>query len=345
MVDTQAIVTQRSGYDERFQRLALRSIRPDAPRLHLGCLRTPAVIIERPIIEVVVLLMRAVAHRLFRRIPIMLMLMAATSVPLALSGCASDSLAKDPTLGWSADRLYAEAKDEMNSGNWAAAIKMLEKLESRYPFGRYAQQAQIETAYAHWKEGENALALAAIDRFLKLYPNHERMDYVLYLKGLINFNDRASLFTRYTGEDLSERDPKAAKEAFDSFKELVTRFPNSSYAADAAGRLDFLVNMLASNEVHVARFYMRRGATLAAVNRAQSVVKQFQEAPAIEEALAIMMTGYQQLGLEDLSRDARRVLEKNFPSSSYLSKGYDPKVRANNNDNKPSLLSRFKFWD
>ena len=264
---------------------------------------------------------------------------------LMLHGCASDSLAKDETLGWSADKLYAEAKDEMSSGNWGAAVKLLEKLESRYPFGRYAQQAQIDTAYAHWKEGENVLALAAIDRFTKLYPNHERIDYVLYLKGLINFNDQSNLFTRFTGEDLSERDPKAAREAFDSFKELISRFPNSSYAADASSRLTYLINMLAANDVHVARFYFRRGAVLAAVNRAQSVVKQYQEAPAIEEALAIMVAGYEQLGLTELSADARRVLQKNFPESGYLKTAYDPKTRSTKSEpGKPSAWSKLKFW-
>lgn len=261
-----------------------------------------------------------------------------------VSGCSTDSLAKDPTLGWSADKLYAEAKDEMKSGNWAAAVKLLEKLESRYPFGRYAQQAQIDTAYAHWKESENALALAAIDRFLKLYPNHENVDYVLYLKGLINFNDRSTLFTKVTGEDLAERDPKAAREAFDTFKELVTRFPNSTYAEDASGRLNFLINTLASNEVYVARYYLRRGAVLAAVNRAQTVVRQYQEAPAIEEALAIMITGYKRLGLEDLSADARRVLEKNFPQSVYLQAEYDPKIKGGAASASPSIWSRLKFW-
>lgn len=262
-----------------------------------------------------------------------------------VSGCATDSLARDETLKWSADRLYAEAKDEMSSGNWAAAIKLLEKLESRYPFGRYAQQAQIDTAYSHWKEGENALALATIDRFMKLYPNHDNMDYVLYLKGLINFNDRAGLFTSITGEDLAERDPKAAREAFDSFKELATRYPNSKYAEDASSRLSFLVNMLASNDVHVARYYMRRGALLAAVNRAQSVVKQYQDAPAIEEALAIMVTGYRRLGMNDLSDDARRVLAKNFPQSVYLAKDYDPKIRGGAEIKRPSAWSRLKFWE
>jgi outer membrane protein assembly factor BamD len=285
--------------------------------------------------------MSAVLHRFSLRIPLIALMLATLLGSALLSGCATDSLARDETLKWSADRLYAEAKDEMGSGNWAAAIKLLEKLESRYPFGRYAQQAQIDTAYAHWKENENALALAAIDRFMKLYPNHDNVDYVLYLKGLINFNDRGSLFTSVTGEDLSERDPKAAREAFDSFKELVTRFPKSQYAGDASERMSFLINMLASNEVHVARFYMRRGATLAAVNRAQAVVKQYQDAPAIEEALAIMMVGYQQLGLSDLSGDAKRVLVKNFPNSVYLKTGYDPKIRGGTESARPGLWTKF----
>jgi len=259
------------------------------------------------------------------------------------TGCAGMA-ERDQTINWTADRLYAEAKDEMSAGNWAQAITLLQKLESRYPFGRYAQQAQIDTAYAHWKEGENGLALATIERFLKLYPNHEFADYVLYLRGLINFNDRSSLFIRVTGEDMAERDPKAARDAFDSFKELLERYPNSKYAEDAASRLTFLINTLASNDVHVARFYMRRGATLAAVNRAQAVVKQYQEAPAIEEALAIMMTGYAQLGLDELSADARRVLSQNFPSSPFLTQAYDPKLRGGNASANPSVWSRLRFW-
>ena len=283
-------------------------------------------------------------HRPFLRLSVIASLLIAVASPLALTGCATDALSRDPTLGWSADQLYADAKDEMASGNWATAITVLEKLESRYPFGRYAQQAQIDTAYARWKEGEPALALAAIDRFLKLYPNHENVDYVLYLKGLINFNDRSSLFTRYTGEDLSERDPKAAREAFDTFKELITRFPDSKYTTESAARMRYLLDMLASNDVHVARYYLRRGALLAAVNRAQAVVKQFQDTPAVEEALAIMVTGYRQLGLEDLSKDARRVLETTYPGSVYLTTAYDPTIRGGVANREASVLSRLKFW-
>lgn len=300
-------------------------------------------IIIRLINEVIRTPMLAATHRFTLRLSVLFLFLAALVMPL-LSGCSSSSAARDETLGWSADKLYAEAKSELNANNWPAALKLLSKLESRYPFGRYAQQAQIDTAYAHWKEGEAALALAAIDRFLKLYPNHERLDYMLYLKGLINFNDRSSLFTTVTGEDLAERDPKASREAFDAFKELVTRFPNSTYAEDASARMNFLINTLASNDVHVARFYLRRGAALAAVNRAQSVVRQYQQAPAIEEALAIMVLGYERLGLAELSADARRVLQKNFPDSPYLRKPYDPALRGGMTAENDSFWNRFKFW-
>lgn len=249
-------------------------------------------------------------------------------VLLILAGCASDPASRDQTLNWTPDRLYAEAQDELNAGNYALALELLQKLESRYPFGRYAQQAQINTAYVHWKDGELALALAAIDRFVRLYPNHENLDYVLYLKGLINVNDRASLFSSLSGEDMAERDPRAAREAFDTFKELVTRFPSSRYAPDAQARLQYLVNVLAQNDVHVARYYLRRGAFLAGVNRAQQVTRQYQETPAVEEALAQMVFGYRQLGLEQLEADTRRVLELNYPKSPYLTQGYNPREQA-----------------
>ena len=293
--------------------------------------------------------MRIALHRCFQRLS-RVVLLSLTASSLLVAGCATESMSRDETLNWSADRLYAEAKDEMASSNWAAAVRLLSRLESRYPFGRHAQQAQLDTAYAHWKENETALALSAIDRFLKQYPNHERADYALYLRGLGNVNDQTSLFTAFTGEDVAERDPKAAREAFDNFKELVTRFPNSEYVEDSKARMNYLVNMLASSDIHIARFYMRRGATLAAVNRAQAVVKQYQDVPAIEEALAIMMVGYERLGLDALSKDARRVLEKNFPDSNFLKVAYDPNRRAQKQakPEKPSVwsttLSRLKLW-
>lgn len=246
---------------------------------------------------------------------------------MVVGGCGFNKEKPDETLNWSADKLYAEAKAELSAGNWTNSIKMLERLESRYPFGRYAEQAQIDLAYAHYKDNDPVQAIAAADRFIKLHPNHPRLDYIYYLKGLVNFNDGAGLLSKLGGQDLTERDPKAAREAFDSFKELITRFPNSQYAADAETRMKYLVNALAASEVNVARYYLRRGAFLAAINRAQVVVKQFQSTPAVEEALAIMIAGYGELGLNDLRDDTRRVLTSTYPNSNYL-KSYSPSRRG-----------------
>lgn len=234
---------------------------------------------------------------------------AALAAVLAVAGCGTTSEPPDETAGWSAQRLYGEAKDAMASNDWPRAIRYLEKLEARYPYGRYAQQAQLDVAYAHWKFDERAAAIAAADRFIKLYPNHRHVDYIYYLKGLVNFNGNIGFFG---GQDPTERDPKGMQESFEAFRTLVTRFPDSPYAEDARQRMNWLVNALASHEIHVARYYLRRGAYLAAANRAQDVVKTYREAPAIEEALAIMAVAYDKLGLPELSSDARRVLQQNY---------------------------------
>lgn len=209
----------------------------------------------------------------------------------------------------------------MATGNWEQAVRMLEKLEARYPFGTWAQQAQIDTAYAHYKDGERALALAAIDRFMKLHPNHESLDYALYLKAIVNFNEQQGLLARLGRQDLSERDQAAARESFDAFKELVTRFPESRYAEDAHPRMEYLVDSMARGQVHVARYYFQRGAYVAAANRAQEVVRQFQQSPAIEEALYLLVQSYDRLGMPELRDDAERVLRANFPASELLTKG------------------------
>ncbi len=229
----------------------------------------------------------------------------------------------DETAGWSANKLYAEAKAAMADGAYDKAIKYYEKLEARYPYGRYAQQAQIETAYAYYKQDEKAQALAACDRFIRLHPNHPHVDYVYYLKGLINFNENLGLLGYVSMQDPSERDPKAAQESFAAFKELVTKFPDSKYAKDAALRMAYLVNALASHEVHAARYYLKRGAYVAAVNRAQHAIQTYPDAPAIEEALFIMIKAYDALGIDDLRDDAERVMRKNFPNSEYFKRGLD----------------------
>lgn len=236
---------------------------------------------------------------------------------LASAGCGLLPEEADETIGWSANKLYTEAKEAMADGAWERAIKYFEKLEARYPYGRFAQQAQIEVAYAYYKQGEPASAIAACERFIRLHPNHPNVDYAYYLKGLANFNEDLGILGALGGQDLTERDPKAARDAFDAFKELVTRFPESRYAQDATQRMNYLVNALASHEVHVADFYLRRGAYVAAVNRAQFAVKTYPEAPATERALAILAKGYDALGIPDLRDDALRVLDKNFPNSPW----------------------------
>lgn len=221
----------------------------------------------------------------------------------------------DGTRGWSAQKLYSEAKSEMADGGYEKAIKYFEILEARYPYGRYAQQAQLEVAYAYYKSSEPASAIAACERFIKLHPNHPSVDYAYYLKGLVNFNEDQGILGALANQDLSERDPKAARDAFDSFKELATRFPDSKYAADAVARMKYLVNALASHELHVARYYFKRGAYVAAVNRCQSALKQYPQAPTSEEALLLMAKAYETMGMSDLRDDTLRVLQKNFPDS------------------------------
>ncbi len=244
-------------------------------------------------------------------------LLAAT---LILGGCGLLPKVQDETEGWSAQKIYATAKEELNDGNYEHAVKLFETLEARYPFGRYAQQAQLDVAYAYYKDNEPISAIAACDRFIKLHPNHPNVDYAYYLKGLANFNDDLGILGNLVEQDMGERDPVASRDAFLSFKELVTRFPDSKYAEDATARMKFLVNTMADHEIFVAKYYLKREAWVAAVNRATGVIETYPTAPAREEALAIMVLGYAKLGLPELSQDAKRVLLLNFPNSPYAAK-------------------------
>lgn len=242
-----------------------------------------------------------------------LALLAVSLVP----GCGILGEKIDETKGWSVSKLYSEAHAQLRDANYTEAIELYEKLEARYPYGRYAQQAQLEVGYAHFKENEPALAVAAADRFIKLHPNHPSVDYAYYLKGLANFNEDLGLMHIISRQDLSERDPKAAQDAFEAFEELVKRFPESRYSEDARKRMAYLVNALASHEVHVARYYLNRGAYVAAANRAQTALRTYPQAPANEEGLLIMVKAYDAMGLTDLRDDADRVMTKNFPNSKY----------------------------
>jgi outer membrane protein assembly factor BamD len=246
-----------------------------------------------------------------------LSVLVATCALLGLSACSLLPEKGDETKNWSASKLYDEARGEMDGGHYEAAIKLFEKLESNYPFGTYAAQAQMEIAYAHYKAQDAAEALAAVERFIKLHPNHPQVDYMYYLRGLINFNDQVGFLSFIYEQDPTERDPKATREAFAAFKALVDKFPNSRYAQDSLARMKYLVNAMAQYEVHVANYYYRRGAYLAALNRAQDAVTNYSDAPAREEALFIIVQSYDKMGMPELRDDTQRVFAKNYPNSRF----------------------------
>lgn len=236
-----------------------------------------------------------------------------------VAGCGSWGKEPDRTRDWSAERLYEEAKLNMENGDYETAIDYYQKLESRFPFGMLAQQAQLDIAYAYYKFDEPASAIAAADRFIKLHPRHPNVDYAHYLKGLVHFTQGRSFFDRFFPRDMSLRDPGAARESFDAFAELVRRFPDSKYAKDASQRMVYLKNMLAQHEIHIANYYMRRGAYVAAANRARHVVENFQRTPAVPEALAVMAKAYTVMGLDELAADSVRVLRLNYPNYEGIS--------------------------
>jgi outer membrane protein assembly factor BamD len=258
--------------------------------------------------------------------------LAALLLCLLLGGCQWLGDKNEPKKDWSAADYYKAAKDEFDNRNWDAAIKLYEQLESKYPFGRFAQQAQLEISYAYYKQGESAQAMSSIEKFIKLHPNHQHIDYALYLKALISFKEDLGPLARVVAQDLADRDPKAARESFEGFKELVTRFPESRYAPDSRERMAYLVEALARHEVHVARYYLSRGAWLAAANRAQDAIVRFPNSPTHREALEIMVEAYDRMGMAQLRDDARKVLAKNFPADRMAQQGQ--------NRGKPW----WKFW-
>jgi outer membrane protein assembly factor BamD len=243
---------------------------------------------------------------------------------IALAGCGIFGKEIDLTEGWSAARLYAEASSELDSKNYARAIEYYEKLEARYPFGRYAMQSQLDVAYANYRADEPEAAIAAADRFIKLYPQNPYVDYAYYLKGLVNYNRSVGFLDRYIPTDPSQRDPGAALDAFADFSVLVERFPDSRYAEDARQRMLYLRNNLAQHEVNVARYYMRRGAFLAAANRANYVIERFQRTSAVESALEVLVDAYTALCKPDLAADAQRVLDINRQAGRFVSDEPEP---------------------
>ncbi|RLA23978.1 MAG: outer membrane protein assembly factor BamD [Gammaproteobacteria bacterium] len=233
------------------------------------------------------------------------------TICLILSACASTG-DKDPHSGWSAEHFYKEAKTALDDEDYRNAIELYEKLEARYPFGKYANQAQLEIAFAYYKYDEPESAIAAVDRYIRLHPSDPHVAYALYLRGLVNYNRGIGFLERFIPTDSSQRDPGSARHAFADFSKLVTKYPDSEYAHDARQRMIALRNNLAKYEVHAARYYIKRKAFLAAANRGNYVVEKYQKTTAIPEALEIMIHAYEELGMDGLASDARRVYQINY---------------------------------
>lgn len=253
---------------------------------------------------------------------------------LMLSACSLLPEQIDVTEDWSAQRFYAEAKEAVADGNYDTAIKHYEKLQARYPFGRYAQQAQLELIYVYYKSGQPDSATAAADRFIRTHPRHPYVDYAYYMRGLVNYDRDTSIVQRLAPADRARTDTNSAQQSFNDFAELTQKFPQSKYAEDAGQRMIFLRNSLAEYEVNVARFYMDRQAYVAAANRAKHVLENYATSPAVADALAVMTEAYLALDLRDLAQDSFRVLELNHPDSEHipvlnaLFKGEDPPRRG-----------------
>ncbi|MEI2742154.1 MAG: outer membrane protein assembly factor BamD [Candidatus Competibacter sp.] len=237
-----------------------------------------------------------------------------------LAGCALLPEKIDETRGWSAQRLYSEARTARDEGNYKTALDYLDKIQARYPFGRYAQQAQLDTIFIQYRDNEPDAAIAAADRFIQANPRHPYVDYAYYLKGLVNFNRSDTLFERLAPTDRAKTDTATARQSYNDFAELIRKFPTSKYAEDSRQRMLFLHNSLAAYEVNVANYYLRRGAYVAAVNRAKFVLETYARTPASAQALSIMTQAYIKMGMPQLAADSLRVLESNYPQSPDLPK-------------------------
>jgi len=234
--------------------------------------------------------------------------------------------------------LYRQAQADLDNKSFTSAINKLKALESRYPFGRFAEQAQLELIYAYYRNTEPEAARSSAERFIRLHPQHPSVDYAYYLKGLASFDQDRGLLARFLPLDMTKRDPGAARDSFNEFAQLTARFPNSRYAPDAKARMVYLRNLLAANEIHVADYYLRRQAYVAAANRGRYVVENFQGTPAVGDGLAVMTEAYQRLGLDELSQTSLETLKLNYPEHPSLEDGeFTP--REQEADNR-SWLSR-----
>ena len=263
-------------------------------------------------------------------------------VIITVSGCAG--LREDPTRNWSASQLYSEAKAALNGRDYQKAVEYYEILEARFPFGRFAQQAQIEIPYAYYKAGETEAALAAVDRFVQLNPRHPNLDYAYYLRGLINFDPDAGFLSRFFPMDPSEMDIKPLQQSFQDFGRLVTEFPDSRYSDDARARMIYIRNALAAHELRVAQFYVERQAWVAASQRARYVVERYQGADVMPQALAVLYQSYRALELEDHAENTMIVLELNFPEHAENARAGRPIVVGQEATGLRRWMERLPFF-
>lgn len=243
---------------------------------------------------------------------------------IAVAGCSRGGKKGDPIETLPVDQVYALAKESLRNNNLDRAAKSYERLIARFPFGPYTEQAQLELAFAQYKDHKEEEAYSSINRFIKTYPTHKHIDYAYYLRGLINFDRTNGLLERYIGRDQSKRDQGFSQQAFEDFGELLKRYPESRYSGEARQRMVYLRNNLAKSEIGIALYYLRIKAYVAAAHRAEKIVEDYQRTPQAADALAVMAESYGKLGQEKLSGDARRVLETNYPDHPYLVGKFPP---------------------
>ena len=257
-----------------------------------------------------------------------------------LSGCGDEE--RDEFAGLTnEEQFYRRALDQLNGQNFTGAIATYQGLESRFPFGRFAEQSQIEIVYAYYRNSDVEAARAAADRFIRLHPDSDNIDYAYYMKGLASFSENSGFLNRFLPVDQTKRDPGRARESFSDFAQLIALYPDSPYAADARSRMVYLRNNLAAYEIHVSNYYLERRAYIAALRRAQYVVENFQESPAVADGVAIMAECYLRLGLNDLADTSLALLRSNYPEHASLTEAGDFNVRTEITN--PSLLYTVSF--
>lgn len=259
---------------------------------------------------------------------------------LLAAGCANKP---EEDLEQTELQFYESATRSLRSGNYESAVAKLQRLEAQFPFGRYAEQAQLEIIYAYYKSGQPESARAAADRFIRLHPQHPNVDYAYYLRGMASFEEDQNFLERILPIDPASRDPGAARDSFNDFAQLIRRFPDSKYAPDAQQRMIYLRNLLAAYEINVARYYIKRGAYVAAANRGRYVFEKFQGTPSVPDALAIMVQAYKLMEMEDLANESLMVLVKNYPNHESLNSRGEFVMRDSNRNTDRSLLNILTF--